>query len=73
MFVYVVYCNTELYRSLPKIYGTYMSMEEAINRIQHFPVLPNMTFYGKTWKTKDNALRFFIRKYPLGDCEVQTL
>lgn len=72
MYIYFVYCNTEFYQSTLRIYGTYMTMKEAVTRIESFPVKHKQKGpFGDFWISKDNSLRFFIKKYPMGDCVIE--
>ena len=66
--IYLVVSNTEFYQSPLKIHGTYDNLEDALKRIQQFGVEETKIGSWVTWRTVDKAHRFFLRKYPEGDC-----
>lgn len=68
--IYFVYCNQEFYSASLVVYGTYMTKKDAISRIHGLKMdltAVDTLAMGPQWKTKDNSMRFFIKKYPLGD------
>ena len=67
--IYIVHSSTEFYQSPIKIHGTYDNLEDAMKRIQQFGVEESKVGAWVSWRTLDKAHRFFIRKYPTGDCE----
>jgi len=72
--IYFVYCNTEFYQSQMKIIGTYYTKEEAIKRIVAQGVKPmEMGPCGDYWKTETHEFRYFIRGFPLGDCNIENM
>tara|TARA_B110000008_G_scaffold272040_1_gene304253 strand:- start:18 stop:257 length:240 start_codon:yes stop_codon:yes gene_type:complete len=66
--IYLVVSNTEFYQSPLKIHGTYDNLEDALKRIQTFGVEESKVGAWVSWRTVDKAHRFFLRKYPEGDC-----
>ena len=67
--IYFVVSNTEFYQSPIKIHGTYDNLEDAMKRIQEFGVEESKVGAWTSWRTLDKAQRFFIRRYPTGDCD----
>lgn len=69
--IYIVYCNTEFYQSRVKVIGTYFTKDEAIQRIeaQHVKTMETGVC-GDFWRTETHELRYFIRGFPLGDCNI---
>ena len=68
--IYFVYKNTEFYRSPLIIVGTYFSKEEAIQRIESFHAQKCPCYPHGSWKTEDKSIRYFIKEFPIGDCEI---
>ena len=72
--IYFVYRNTEFYQSQMKVIGTYFTKEEAIERIVAQGVKPMETgACGECWKTETHEFRYFIRGFPLGDCNIENM
>ena len=70
--IYFVYRNTEFYQSPVTVIGTYYTKEEAIQRIEAQGVKPMETgACGECWKTETHEFRYFIRGFPLGDCNIE--
>lgn len=67
----MVNCNTEFYKSMPKILGTYNTREEAVSRIESRPNMKKAerNAFGPFWRNDTHSLRYYIRKYPLGDSD----
>ena len=75
MSIFMVYCNTEFYQSMPKILGTYNTKEEAVSRIESQPDMKKveMNTFGPFWRNETHTLRYHIRKYPMGDSDCTEL
>ena len=71
--IFFVYKNTEFYRSPLTIVGTYFSEQEAILRIESLHAQKCNGTYLEQWKTSDKSISYFIKSYPIGDCEVQNI
>lgn len=71
MSIFMVYCNTEFYQSMPKILGTYTTSKEAISRIESQPNMKTAesSAFGPFWRNDTHSLRYYIRQYPLGDSD----
>ena len=55
-----------------KIIGTYYTKEEAIKRIEAQSVKPmEKGPCGDCWRTETHDFRYFIRGFPLGDCNIE--
>lgn len=73
--IYFVYKNTEFYRSPLTIVGTYFSKQEAIQRIESFHAQKCNGMHMQhleQWRTDDNSISYFIKSYPIGDCNIET-
>ena len=72
--IYFVYRNTEFYQSQVKVIGTYYTKEDAIKRILAQGVKPMETGpFGEFWRTETHEFRYFIRGFPLGDCNIENM
>jgi hypothetical protein len=72
--IYFVYRNTEFYQSPMKVIGTYYTKEEAIRRIEAQDVKSMETgACGDYWRTETHEFRYFIRGFPLGDCNIEKM
>lgn len=67
--VYLVNCDTELYSSETRVLGVYLTIEEAIARVQREHGVTKMQSgcFGSFWQNKQAGLRYYLRSFPLGD------
>jgi len=72
--IYFVYRNTEFYQSQVVVIGTYFTKDEAIERIESQGVKEmERSACGECWRTETNEYRYYIRGFPLGDCNIENL
>lgn len=67
--IYLVNCDTELYSSETRVLGVYLTIEEAIARVQkeHGVGKLQSGCFGSFWQNKQAGLRYYLRSFPLGD------
>ena len=67
--IYLVNCDTELYSSETRVLGVYLTIEEAIARVQREYGVGKLQSgcFGSFWQNKQAGLRYYLRSFPLGD------
>lgn len=67
--IYLVNCDTEFYSSETRVLGVYLTIEEAIARVQREHGIGKMEqgCFGSCWRNKDAGLRYYLSTFVLGD------